>query len=127
MESALKSKQYLQTRRSQFEEGRHEVALDAANEAFNALAGRLRKLYAVEKLAGNCLQKIAFEQIERSQTTEDGFQKIREVTGLSDVMDIVHKFLNRDVEQEQLKNSVKDAEVRLEALRQDFEAFKRDT
>ena len=113
-----------------------EVALDAANEAFNASAGRLRKLYAaqqtclmfgcgigksswdnplvesedlallsglqVEKLAGNCLQKVTFEQVpllgdgavavpkwreqqcqscikvERSQNTEDGFQKIRE-------------------------------------------------
>ena len=25
------------------------------------------------------------------QATEDGFQRIREVTGLTDVMDIVHK------------------------------------
>mmetsp|Transcript_10054 Transcript_10054/g.14185 ORF Transcript_10054/g.14185 Transcript_10054/m.14185 type:complete len:84 (-) Transcript_10054:9-260(-) len=81
---------------------RHEVALDAANEAFNAAAGRLRKLYAVEKLAGNCLQKITYEQVERSQATENGFQNIRDVTGLTDVMDIVHKFLNRDVEHEQL-------------------------
>ncbi|CAK8990852.1 Protein terminal ear1-like [Durusdinium trenchii] len=113
------------------------VALDAANEAFNASAGRLRKLYAaravtgesarVEKLAGNCLQKVTFEQVERSQNTEDGFQKIREVTGLADVMDIVHKFLNRDVEHEQLKSSVKEAEMRLDTLREQFERFKRDT
>lgn len=113
--------------RADFEGWRNEVALQAANEAFNASAGRLRKLYAIEKLCGNSLQKVTFEQVERSQNTEDGFQKIREVTGLTDVMDIVHKFLNRDVEHEQLKGSVKDAEVRLEALRQDFDAFKRDT
>eukprot|EP00427_Karlodinium_veneficum_P061497 CAMPEP_0169376730 /NCGR_PEP_ID=MMETSP1017-20121227/38829_1 /TAXON_ID=342587 /ORGANISM="Karlodinium micrum, Strain CCMP2283" /LENGTH=469 /DNA_ID=CAMNT_0009475799 /DNA_START=122 /DNA_END=1531 /DNA_ORIENTATION=+ len=98
-----------------------------ANEAFNASAGRLRKLYAVEKLAGNCLQKITFEQVERSQHTEEGFQRIREVTGLTDVMDIVHKFLNRDVEHEQLKSSVKESEVRLEALREQFDHFKKDT
>ena len=36
-------------RRNKFEEWRHEVALDAANEAFNASAGRLRKLYAVRQ------------------------------------------------------------------------------
>jgi predicted RNase H-like nuclease (RuvC/YqgF family) len=46
--------------RADFESWRHEVALEAANEAFNASAGRLRKLYAIEKLAGNCLQKITF-------------------------------------------------------------------
>merc|ERR1719263_1542893 len=112
---------------AEFESWRHEVALEAANEAFNASAGRLRKLYAIEKLAGNRLQKITYEQVERSQTTENGFQKIRDVTGLADVMDIVHKFLNRDVEHEQLRASVKDAEVRLEALRQDFDESKRET
>merc|ERR1719498_975978 len=125
--SALQAKMDARERRSRFEEWRHEVALDAANEAFNASAGRLRKLYAVEKLAGNCLQKITFEQVERSQTTENGFQKIRDVTGLADVMDIVHKFLNREVEHEQLRASVKDAEVRLESLKHDFDAVKRET
>jgi hypothetical protein len=125
--SALQAKMDARERRARFEEWRHEVALDAANEAFNASAGRLRKLYAVEKLAGNCLQKITFEQVERSQVTEEGFQRIREVTGLTDVMDIVHKFLNREVEHEQLKSSVKESEVRLEALRERFEHFKKDT
>eukprot|EP00931_Biecheleriopsis_adriatica_P074891 TRINITY_DN48868_c0_g1_i1.p1 TRINITY_DN48868_c0_g1~~TRINITY_DN48868_c0_g1_i1.p1 ORF type:complete len:530 (-),score=154.93 TRINITY_DN48868_c0_g1_i1:40-1629(-) len=127
MMAALQAKMNAKERRARFEEWRHEVALDAANEAFNASAGRLRKLYAVEKLAGNCLQKVTFEQVERSQNTEDGFQKIREVTGLADVMDIVHKFLNREVEHEQLKSSVKEAEVRLDNLREQFERFKRDT
>jgi len=127
MMSCLQAKMDAKDRRARFEEWRHEVARDAANEAFNASAGRLRKLYAVEKLAGNCLQKVTFEQVERSQNTEDGFQKIREVTGLADVMDIVHKFLNRDVEHEQLKSSVKEAEVRLDTLRDHFDRFKRET
>jgi len=127
MELALASKKNDKERRTQFEEWRHEVALDAANEAFNASAGRLRKLCAVEKLQGNFLQKVTFDQVERSQNTEDGFQKIREVTGLTDVMDIVHKFLNRDVEHEQLKSSVKEAEMRLETLREQFEKLKSST
>merc|ERR1719240_1097992 len=59
--------------------------------------------------------------------TEDGFQKIREVTGLTDVMDIVHKFLNRDVEHEQLKSAVAEAESKLESLLADFEQYKRQT
>merc|ERR1719313_3282950 len=127
MMGTLQTKKNAIKRRARFEEWRHEVARDAANEAFNASAGRLRKLYAVEKLAGNCLQKIIFEQVEKSQATEDGFQKIREVTGLTDVMDIVHKFLNRDVEHEQLKNAVKEAEAKLDTLKDEFERFKRDT
>uniref|UniRef100_A0A7S0A419 ODAD1 central coiled coil region domain-containing protein n=1 Tax=Pyrodinium bahamense TaxID=73915 RepID=A0A7S0A419_9DINO len=127
MEGELDRRRSANKRRGVFESWRHEVALKAANEAFNASAGHLRKLYAIEKLAGNCLQKLTFEQVEKSQNTEDGFQKIREVTGLTDVMDIVHKFLNREVETEQLKGSVKEAEARLESLRSAFDTFKRDT
>eukprot|EP00929_Paragymnodinium_shiwhaense_P006874 TRINITY_DN110827_c0_g1_i1.p1 TRINITY_DN110827_c0_g1~~TRINITY_DN110827_c0_g1_i1.p1 ORF type:complete len:587 (+),score=212.27 TRINITY_DN110827_c0_g1_i1:122-1882(+) len=104
--------------REDFERWRYEVAMDAATEAFQARAGRFRKLYAIEKLTGNCLQKIIFDQAEQSQATEDGFQKIREVTGLTDVMDIVHKFLNRNVENEQLRASVREAEVKLNSLRE---------
>jgi len=127
MTQALNAKKSVIRRRKDFERWRHEVALEAANEAFNASAGRLKKLWAIEKLGGNCLQKIIFEQVEKSQATEDGFQKIREVTGLTDVMDIVHKFLNRDVEHEQLKTAVKEAENKLESLREEYEHFKRET
>eukprot|EP00397_Hematodinium_sp_SG-2012_P028437 GEMP01029939.1.p1 GENE.GEMP01029939.1~~GEMP01029939.1.p1 ORF type:complete len:534 (+),score=135.23 GEMP01029939.1:111-1712(+) len=127
MMGTLKAKKNAIKRRADFERWRHEVALEAANEAFNASAGRLRKIWAIEKLAGNSLQKIIFEQVEKSQATEDGFQKIREVTGLTDVMDIVHKFLNRDVEHEQLKTAVKEAETKLESLREDFDRYKRET
>lgn len=127
MEGELARRGEANQRRADFESWRQEVALEAANEAFNASAGKLRKLYAIEKLAGNCLQKTTFEQMERSQNTEDGFQKIREVTGLADVMDIVHKFLNREVEHEQLQGSVKDSEVRKDALEQTFEELKAKT
>jgi len=127
MEGEIERRIDAKQRRQDFESWRHEVAMEAATEAFNASAGRLRKLYAIEKLAGNCLQKITFEQVERSQTTENGFQQIRDVTGLADVMDIVHKFLNREVEHEQLRGSVKEAEVRLEALRATFDDAKRQT
>lgn len=103
--------------RDEFEEWRYNVALDAANEAFQATAGRYRKIYAIEKLTGNCLQKMTWRQAEQSQNTEEGFQKIREVTGLKDVMDIVHKFLNRETEHEQLRVTVREAELKLDELR----------
>mmetsp|Transcript_68940 Transcript_68940/g.213858 ORF Transcript_68940/g.213858 Transcript_68940/m.213858 type:complete len:593 (-) Transcript_68940:102-1880(-) len=118
LEAASKMRQDEVRHREDFERWRYEIAMEAANEAFQVTAGRYWKIYAVEKLTGNCLQKITFEQLERSQMTEDGFQKIREVTGLTDVMDIVHKFLNRDVEHEQLKSAVHEAEVRLHNLRE---------
>lgn len=118
LEEAARQKRSEVNHREEFERWRYEVALEAANQAFQATAGRYRKIYAIEKLCGNCLQKHTFEQAEQSQATEDGFQKIREVTGLTDVMDIVTKFLNRDQEHDQLRLAVREAEVRLHSLRE---------
>eukprot|EP00930_Biecheleria_cincta_P059542 TRINITY_DN45251_c0_g1_i1.p1 TRINITY_DN45251_c0_g1~~TRINITY_DN45251_c0_g1_i1.p1 ORF type:complete len:558 (-),score=110.11 TRINITY_DN45251_c0_g1_i1:60-1733(-) len=118
LEAAMTRRRNEVRHREEFERWRYEVALEAATEAFEATAGRYRKIYAIEKLTGNCLQKLTFEQATFSQATEDGFQKIREVTGLTDVMDIVHKFLNRDMEHEQLRNAAREAETKLHSLRE---------
>lgn len=54
-----------------FENWRYDVALEAATEAFEATAGRYRKIYAIEKLTGNCLQRLTFDQaIEMSASIE---------------------------------------------------------
>ena len=52
-------------------------------------------IYSWTPGSGNCLQRLTFDQAEQSEATEDGFQRIREVTGLTDVMDIVHKLLGQ--------------------------------
>merc|ERR1719326_469254 len=44
MMGTLQTKKNAIKRRADFERWRHEVALEAANEAFNASAGRLRKI-----------------------------------------------------------------------------------
>mmetsp|Transcript_65324 Transcript_65324/g.156152 ORF Transcript_65324/g.156152 Transcript_65324/m.156152 type:complete len:614 (-) Transcript_65324:24-1865(-) len=119
LEDTLQQREKDIRRREDFERWRYEVAMEAASEAFQSIAGRYQKIFTIEKLVGNCLQKIIFEQAEQSQATEDGFQKIREVTGLTDVMDIVHKFLNRDVEHEQLQQTVRDTELKLATLREE--------
>merc|ERR1719410_400344 len=109
------------THREEFERWRYQVAMEAATEAFEGTAGRFRKMYAVEKLVGNCLHKVTFEQSVQSQTIEEGFQRIREVTGLHDVFDIVNKFLNREVEHDQLKATVIETEGTLQELREAVE------
>lgn len=50
------------------------------------------------------MQRLTFDQAEQSEATEDGFQRIREVTGLTDVMDIVHKLLGQKKQMQTKKN-----------------------
>ncbi|ESS31232.1 hypothetical protein TGVEG_215320 [Toxoplasma gondii VEG] len=101
------------------------VIKDAAAAAFSASSGRWRRMYGMEKLIANALQKITVEEVEKSQNTEDTFQKIREATGLDDVMDIVQKFLNKDVEHGQLQQLAAAAEARFEAAEAQDETLQR--
>lgn len=66
-----------------------QVALESANESFHAKAGRLRLLHALEKLQGNALFAKLQAKLDQLQATERGFQRIRELTGLTDVGGLV--------------------------------------
>lgn len=52
---------------------------------------------------------------------EDAFQKIRTATGLSDVNEIVHRFLTREQTYSELLMAVSDNERKIENLRHDHE------
>jgi hypothetical protein len=110
-----------------FEYWRYEVGLEAATDAFHKTLARYQKTYAIEKMTGNCLQKMLYEQQEQSQRTEDGFQQIREVTGLQASMDIVQKFLHREDEHERLKKEVRETEVKLQSLRDSLQSVQEET
>ena len=59
--------------------------------------------------------------MNRSFPIEDAFQKIRSQTGITDVQEIVHKFLTREHTYAQLLTAVSDNERRFEALRESHE------
>eukprot|EP00811_Abedinium_folium_P030482 NODE_4886_length_1834_cov_3.632103.p1 GENE.NODE_4886_length_1834_cov_3.632103~~NODE_4886_length_1834_cov_3.632103.p1 ORF type:complete len:543 (-),score=156.77 NODE_4886_length_1834_cov_3.632103:204-1727(-) len=127
MEMELDRKKGDNQDRAELECWRHRVALEAANEAFNASAGRLRKLCAIEKLAGNMLQETQNEHNHQSAKAEEGFKKLREVTGLDEDMDIDQKLAMQQTEHDDLSESVKEAECRLVAMRRQFESVKKET
>ena len=52
---------------------------------------------------------------------EDAFQKIRTATGLSDVNEVVHRFLTREQTYSELLMAVSDNERKIENLRMDHE------
>ena len=66
------------------------------------------------------------KEMKRSYLIEEAFQKIRTQTGITDVQDVVHKFLTREQTYAQLLKAVSDHEKRLEVLKKQNDQ-KRDT
>ncbi|KAL8272481.1 hypothetical protein Esti_003604 [Eimeria stiedai] len=121
MEGAIGLKKAAVERKNRLVEWQQSVVDDAAAAALSASSGRWRRMLCVEKLIANLLQKTNVENVEKWQYKEDTFQKIREATGLVDVMDIVSKFLNRDMENQKLKQVACEAERKLEVVRKEYQ------
>lgn len=59
--------------------------------------------------------------MNKNYFVENAFQKIRTATGLSDVNEIVHRFLTREQTYSELLMAVSDNERKIENLRRDHE------
>ncbi|XP_026190868.1 uncharacterized protein LOC34620856 [Cyclospora cayetanensis] len=115
-EATVLKKAAVEKRYVRLAEWQKSVVANAAAVALSASSGKWRRMLCIEKLIANFLQKSNVNNVEKWQYTEDTFQKIREATGLVDVMEIVSKFLNRDSENQKLKQLAVEAERNLEAL-----------
>ena len=62
--------------------------------------------------------------MKRTYEIEDAFQKIRASTGLTDVQEIVHKFLTREQTYSQLLMAVSDNERKIDNLRRENEHWR---
>lgn len=70
------------------------------------------------------LKKKMEREMKRTYEIEDAFQKIRASTGLTDVQEIVHKFLTREQTYSQLLMAVSDNERKIDNLRRENEHWR---
>jgi hypothetical protein len=80
---------------------------------------RMTRLFATKKQANAQMPKEFRDQSQRMQKLEEAFSKIRNSTGLTDVNEIVEKFLSRDEKYEQLCNAADEARHKIENLKKE--------
>ena len=73
-----------------------EIAEMAANENKDQNEIQMQEKFLVQKLFSAFLKKKMDKEMKKHQRVEQSFQQIRTATGLSDVNEIVHRFLTRE-------------------------------
>jgi hypothetical protein len=76
----------------------------------------------VQRLYSTFLKKKMEKEMDKHSYVEEAFQKIRTATGLSDVNEIVHRFLTREQTYSQLLMAVSENERKIDNLRVDHES-----
>ena len=73
-----------------------EIAEMAANENKDQNEIQMQEKFLVQRLFSAFLKKKMDKEMKKHQRVEQSFQQIRTATGLSDVNEIVHRFLTRE-------------------------------
>lgn len=77
----------------------------------------MRENFVVQKMWSQYYKMKMNKEMKKSQVIENAFQKIRSQTAITDVQEIVHKFLTREHTYAHLLQAVGEQERRLEQLR----------
>lgn len=119
LQKSIKNKEDAVQRRMDRANRQKQIANDAAAENKDSEEEKKREEFMVQHIWGVFLKKKMESEMGKSKGIEDAFQKIRNATGLSDVSDIVQKFLQREETYGNLLIAVSDSEKKIDILKKD--------
>lgn len=124
LEKELKSREDVAARREDRQKRQMEIAEAAANDDKDSPEVKLREKLLLCKMWLNFLSKKLTSEMKKAIDVERAFSKIKSATGLSDVNEIVEKFLTREQNYFMLLQAVSDAEKKLNLLRKENKSAK---
>ena len=98
-----------------------EIAEAAANENKDSSELRMRECLLIQKLWNVFLRKKMKQEMEKSAQIDEAFKAIKTETGVTDVDQMVKKFLTREETYSQLLVNVKESDTKIEKLKKDNE------
>ncbi len=112
LQQSIKNKEDAVQRRMERANRQKQIAnlQNDASESKDSEEEKKREEFMVQKVWSIYLKKKMDSEMEKTKGIEDAFQRIRNATGLSDVQDIVQKFLTRETTYSQLLEAVADQE-----------------
>ena len=117
LEKNIKQRQELAFRREERQKRQAEISEAAANDDKDSQELKLRENLLLNRMWHIFLSKKYEEEKKKSADVEFAFQQIRISTGLTDINDVVEKFLTREQTYTTLLNTVAEAESKLEVLK----------
>ena len=124
LNKSIKNKEEALQRRMDRVARQQEIAEAAANENKDSNELKMLESFMVQKMWSQFMKRKMDREMKRTYEIEDAFQKIRASTGLTDVQEIVHKFLTREQTYSHLLMAVSDNERKIDNLRHENEHWR---
>lgn len=123
LQRSIRNKEEALKRKMERQKRQHEIAEMAQNENKDQNEIQMQEKFLVQRLYSAFLKKKMEHEMKKNYAIEDAFQKIRTATNLSNVNEIVHRFLTREQTYSELLIAVSENERKIENLRKDHETW----
>ena len=115
----IKNKEESVQRRIERQRRNQEIAEAAANENKDSSELQCRQNLLVQKLWYQFMKKKMDKEMKNSEPIEEAFKSIKTATGITDVQEIVKKFLTREQTYSHLLVNVSESEAKIDKLKKD--------
>lgn len=121
LEKSVRQRQELAYRREERQRRQAEISEAAANDDKDSQESKLRENILLHRMWFIFLCKRFQNEVKKNQPLEQAYNMIKSYTGLSDVNDIVERYLTRENNYTNLLSAVSEAEKKLEQLKKQNE------
>merc|ERR1711998_91222 len=98
---------------------RQEIVLEAQGDLSVQDEQNLKKAVVTNTMYSQLNQAKKEDEQEKINTYEEAFRKIRDATGVSDVSEVISKFLTQEETQKRLMEMTKESQLRIDSLQEE--------
>merc|ERR1712166_1243088 len=117
--SQARARQEMMTRAENREKMRQEIVLEAQGDLSVSDEQNLKKAVVTNQMYSQLNANKKEDEQEKINTYEEAFRKIRDATGVSDVSEVISKFLTQEETQKRLMEMTKESQLRIDSLQEE--------
>ena len=124
LQECIKNKEESVQRRIERQKRNQDIAEAAANENKDSSELKMRESLYIQRLWNAFMRKKMEKEMKESSTIDEAFKAIKTATGVTDVQEMVRKFLTREQTYSQLLMNVSESERSIDKLKKDNEELR---
>lgn len=124
LQDCIKNKEESVQRRIERQKRNQDIAEAAANENKDSSELKMRESLYIQRLWNAFMRKKMEKEMKDSQSIDEAFKAIKTATGVTDVQEMVRKFLTREQTYSQLLMNVSESERHIDKLKKDNEELR---
>ena len=124
LQDCIKNKEESVQRRIERQKRNQDIAEAAANENKDSSELKMRESLYIQRLWNAFMRKKMEKEMKESQSIDEAFKAIKTATGVTDVQEMVRKFLTREQTYSQLLMNVSESERHIDKLKKDNEELR---